>query len=64
MIVTLYALLLMVQPLVAGVDQRNGWSAPVSALVLAAGNLLNLGGLAVLGWSMVANRFFAPTVQI
>jgi protein-S-isoprenylcysteine O-methyltransferase Ste14 len=63
-LLTLYAILIMVQPFVAGLDWRNGWSSPTSALVHVAGNILVLGALALLAWSMVANRFFEGTVRI
>jgi protein-S-isoprenylcysteine O-methyltransferase Ste14 len=64
LILILYTIMVFAQPLISGIDYRNGWSAPVSPIVLVVGNLLNLAGLAILAWSMAANRFFAPIVQI
>ncbi len=63
-IMTVYSILLLATPLVAGLDYRNAWSAP-------GANSLKLLGIAIyvisfipLTWSMAVNRFFAPTVRI
>jgi protein-S-isoprenylcysteine O-methyltransferase Ste14 len=63
-ILVLYTLMLLAQPLIAGLDYRNGWSAPGSPVIMLLGNVLNLFGVAMIAWSMAANRFFAPVVQI
>lgn len=64
-ILTLYAILMFAQPLVAGLDKRSGWSAqPASTALVVAGNAVNLLAFALLAWSMIANRYFAPIVQI
>jgi len=60
----LYSLLLLIQPLVAGLDWRNGWSAAASTVLYITGNVLALAALALLAWSMVCNRFFEGTVRI
>jgi protein-S-isoprenylcysteine O-methyltransferase Ste14 len=50
--------------LVAGLDQRWGWSAvvPVGGQVLAA--LLVTAGYGLAVWAMVENRFFSSVVRI
>lgn len=64
-ILILYTIMMFTQPFIAGMDYRNGWSAqPVSPVLLVVGNAINLLGFALLAWSMIANRYFAPIVQI
>jgi protein-S-isoprenylcysteine O-methyltransferase Ste14 len=63
-LLSLYSVLIVAQPFVAGLDYRYGWSAPVADWVCVAGNGLTLIALALLAWSMVANRFFEVTVRI
>jgi len=60
----IYSILLILTPLVAGLDYRNAWSSPTP-------DGIKLIGAAVLGisfipltWSMAANRFFEATVRI
>jgi protein-S-isoprenylcysteine O-methyltransferase Ste14 len=49
--------------IVAGLDQRFGWSqlAPVVQFVALAGVVL---GNVLISWAMVSNKFFATTVRI
>jgi protein-S-isoprenylcysteine O-methyltransferase Ste14 len=63
-LLSIYFVLIVVQPFVAGLDWRNGWSAPASPPVYVAGNILMILGFALLAWSMVANRNFEPGVRI
>ena len=50
-------------PLLAGLDQRFGWSAMGLAVHLA-GAVLFVLGFALFSWSMVANAHFATVVRI
>lgn len=63
-LLTVYFVLLLVQPFVAGLDWRNGWSAPSSPVVYILGNLLMILGFIVMTWAMIANRHFEPSVRI
>ncbi len=63
-ILGIYAVLLVVIPLVAGVDYRYGWSTPASPVINWLGILVLVAGIALLAWAMVFNRFFAATVRI
>jgi len=60
----IYFILILVQPFVAGLDHRSGWSTPVTPPVYVLGNLLMILGFIPLAWSMVANRNFEPTVRL
>ena len=59
-----YTLLLIIVPIVAGLDYRNGWSAAVSTIVHIVGIGLLLFGFVPLAGAMAANKFFDPTVRI
>ncbi len=63
-LLSFYSLVIISEPFVAGLDHRYGWSAPVSPVILLAGNLLMIAAMALMGWSMVVNRFFDVTVRI
>jgi protein-S-isoprenylcysteine O-methyltransferase Ste14 len=63
-LLAIYFVLILVQPFVAGLDHRSGWSAPASPLVYVVGNLLMILGFIPLAWSMIANRYFEPTVRM
>jgi protein-S-isoprenylcysteine O-methyltransferase Ste14 len=63
-LISLYFVIVLVQPFVAGLDWRYAWSAPVSPAVHIAGNLLMIVGFILTAWSMVANRYFEVTVRI
>jgi protein-S-isoprenylcysteine O-methyltransferase Ste14 len=64
LIMSLYIVLLLATPFVAGLDYRNAWSPSVSPVVKVVGLLLNIASLALLTWSMAVNRFFEGTVRI
>jgi protein-S-isoprenylcysteine O-methyltransferase Ste14 len=64
LLLSLYTLVTLVQPFLAGLDYRYGWSAASSSLVYLAGNLLMLAAFALLTWAMVINRHFEGTVRI
>ncbi len=63
-LLAIYFAMILIQPLVAGLDWRNGWSAPVAPLVYVIGNTLMILGFVLLAWSMVANRYFDVTVRM
>jgi protein-S-isoprenylcysteine O-methyltransferase Ste14 len=63
-LLSLYAAIILLQPFIAGLDRRNAWSAPVSPIVCVLGNLLMILGFIPLAWSMIANRYFEPSVRI
>lgn len=63
-ILTLYSVLIVTQPVAAGLDWRYGLSGPVSPLVNIAGNGLMILGFIPLSWSMIANTYFEPSVRI
>jgi|SRR5581483_5949111 protein-S-isoprenylcysteine O-methyltransferase Ste14 len=63
-LLSIYAVVLIVQPLVAGLDFRNGWSTPPPTFWLVVGNVLTVVAVAMIGWAMVYNRFFEGTVRI
>lgn len=51
-------------PLAAGLDARCGWTGPVALwLHLASGAAFALG-LALFGWAMITNAYFAALVRI
>lgn len=50
--------------LVAGLEQRFGWSVPPTPLVLVMSLVVFILGDAVTVWAMAANRFFASVVRI
>lgn len=50
--------------IVAGLDQRYGWSGPVSPGLQIGGAVVTALGLAVGDWAMIANKFFSPVVRI
>jgi protein-S-isoprenylcysteine O-methyltransferase Ste14 len=63
-IMTVYAVLLLAVPFVAGLDYRYGWSAPTSDAIKAVGILVLAISFIPLTWSMAVNRFFEATVRI
>ncbi len=63
-LLSIYFVMILLQPLVAGLDWRNAWSAPVSPLVYVVGNLLMILGFTLLTWAMIANRYFDVTVRM
>ncbi len=63
-LLTLYFLILMGQPIVAGLDYRYGWTGGWSSIVYVAGNVLFIAAYFILIWAMVSNRNFEGTVRI
>lgn len=59
-----YAVLLIATPLVAGLDQRYAWTAPLPDAIKLIGVALLALSFAPLTWSMAVNRFFEGTVRI
>lgn len=49
---------------VAGLDKRFGWSAPMPLALLVIGFALLVLGYAVSDWAVVVNRFFSGVVRI
>lgn len=60
----LYTLFLFAQPIVAGLNWRNGWSAPVPTVVYLLGNLIVILSFVILSWSMMVNQHFEPIARI
>jgi protein-S-isoprenylcysteine O-methyltransferase Ste14 len=50
--------------LVAGLDERFGWSPGLALAIQAAALVVTILAQAVFIWAMVSNRFFAKTVRI
>jgi protein-S-isoprenylcysteine O-methyltransferase Ste14 len=63
-ILAVYFVLLLVTPLIAGVDYRNGWTTTPPAAINLIGIALVALAFVPLTWSMAANRFFEGTVRI
>ncbi len=63
-IMTVYAVLLLVTPFVAGLDYRSVWSSPTSDGIKVVGIAVLVISFIPLTWSMAVNRFFEATVRI
>ena len=63
-VMTVYTVLLLATPLVAGLDYHYGWSSPAPFGLKVLGITILIVSFFLLTWSMAANRFFAPTVRI
>lgn len=50
--------------LVAGLDARHGWTAPLPLALPVLALLLLAAGYALTGWAMRVNRFFSGVVRI
>jgi protein-S-isoprenylcysteine O-methyltransferase Ste14 len=57
-------ILYLVLPLVAGLDERFGWSGELNAVWNLAGAALLAAGLGLAGWAMIANAYFSTAVRI
>jgi protein-S-isoprenylcysteine O-methyltransferase Ste14 len=64
MIMSVYAVLLIVTPLIAGLDYRHTWSTPASNGVKLVGISVLAVSFIPLTWAMAVNRFFEGTVRI
>lgn len=64
MILPLTFLLPLVMLIVAGLDDRFGWSPGVPLLVHVTGLILTAAGYLLSSWAMVVNRFFSASVRI
>ncbi len=51
-------------PLAAGLDERFGWTGPLAVWVHLAGGVVFALGLALFGWAMITNAYFATIVRI
>ena len=49
---------------VAGLDQRLGWTSPLPGWLRTLGGCLFLAGYAFVVWAMYTNEFFSQTVRI
>ncbi len=63
-IMSIYSILLLATPLVAGLDYRYGWSAAVPAGIKVIGAAVLVLSFIPLTWSMAVNRYFTATVRI
>jgi protein-S-isoprenylcysteine O-methyltransferase Ste14 len=63
-VLALYAVLTLLQPFIAGLDHRYGWSGSLGPVVYVAGYAALIAAFALLAWSMAVNRFFEATVRI
>ena len=50
--------------IIAGLDYRFGWSAPIPLAISLAALLVGLLGFAFSTWALVENRFFSAVVRI
>jgi protein-S-isoprenylcysteine O-methyltransferase Ste14 len=64
MIMSVYAVLLVVTPLVAGLDYRHSWSTPAPYGIKLVGVAILVVSFIPLTWAMAVNRFFEGTVRI
>ena len=63
-IMSVYSVLMIATPVIAGLDQRYAWSVPTSDIFKLIGALVLGFSFIPLTWSMAVNRFFEPTVRI
>jgi protein-S-isoprenylcysteine O-methyltransferase Ste14 len=63
-LLTLYSIVFVAQPFIAGLDYRYGWSTPSAPAMYLFGNVLMLLAYGLLAWAMVVNRNFEVTVRI
>lgn len=63
-ILGLYALALLAQPLLAGLDKRWAWTGDWGLWAYILGNLLLVLSFVLLAWSMVVNRHFDAIARI
>jgi protein-S-isoprenylcysteine O-methyltransferase Ste14 len=63
-ILPIYSLLVLIQPLVAGLDKRFAWSADGGLWFYLTGNTLLIVSFWILAASMIANRHFEAVARI
>jgi protein-S-isoprenylcysteine O-methyltransferase Ste14 len=63
-ILSIFGLLQLLTPFIAGLDYRYQWSSPPSGLINLIGAVVLIISFVILTWSMVTNRFFEATVRI
>lgn len=63
-LLSIYAAIQLLQPFVAGLDHRYGWSGAAGPVVYIAGHAAIVSGFALLTWSMAVNHFFEGTVRL
>jgi protein-S-isoprenylcysteine O-methyltransferase Ste14 len=51
-------------PLVAGLDERFGWTGGLGLVWHLAGGLLFAAGLALFGWAMISNAWFSTASRV
>jgi protein-S-isoprenylcysteine O-methyltransferase Ste14 len=51
-------------PLVAGLDERFGWTGPVGLAWHVAGVIVFTAGLALFGWAMITNAYFSTVARV
>jgi protein-S-isoprenylcysteine O-methyltransferase Ste14 len=51
-------------PLVAGLDERFGWTGPADIAWQLAGVVIFGTGLALFGWAMIANAYFSTVARV
>ncbi|MEA3440444.1 MAG: isoprenylcysteine carboxylmethyltransferase family protein [Chloroflexota bacterium] len=54
----------MITPVIAGLDERFGWSPDLGLVVHLVGLALLISGQGLFTWSMVSNPFFSTGVRI
>lgn len=63
-LMSVVGLLMLVQPIIGGLDYRFGWSAPLPVWLHLVMILIAAGGLVLFVWSMAANAYFSLIVRI
>jgi protein-S-isoprenylcysteine O-methyltransferase Ste14 len=60
----LWAVVGIVQLVVAGLDERYGWSGPLMLSVHVMGIVIYVLGFALFSWAMITNAYFATVVRV
>lgn len=63
-ITTIIVIPTLALPLVAGLDERFGWSPDLDSAIHVTGLILMVLGQGLFTWGMVANKFFSTSVRI
>lgn len=63
-LLALYSTLLVITPIIAGLDYRFGWSKPSSQATMLLGAALMIAGFVLLTGSMAVNRHFEAMARI